>query len=171
MTTKTTKTIEDKHNKKCEWCEESFYDNTRPKNKKTCSRKCGDELRKQRQREEYRKKNPPKPNLRQLNYNGNMEYPFWAGDERQFNDEYYRHHTGYDMADFERLEGQMQSRAIMGGRRKGKPVSLYDGDKKGSHNVTVKYTNHEHKKAGEVVTVKKTREEIDAYLSEKYGKK
>ena len=44
--------------KECPECGNSFRDNTKPKNKITCSVTCADKYRKRRQRIEYRKRNP-----------------------------------------------------------------------------------------------------------------
>lgn len=44
--------------KKCFNCGEEFIDNTKPKNRKSCSKECADVIRKERQRREYRANNP-----------------------------------------------------------------------------------------------------------------
>jgi len=154
--------------KECIICRKSFEDRTRPKNKKTCSRKCADEARKARQREDYRKKNPPKPNQRQLYYYDHYEYSFWVGDgkegdqERIANNQTWKHVVPYDTDKVEQISAAIQSYDLMGGRKKQTGVIDYNGDEKGNTKTTVHFVEH-NREPGEVVEYKMTPEELEEY--------
>lgn len=162
----------DKRDKKCEWCGEGFRDNTKPNNKLTCSRKCGDERRKKLKRDKYREDNPRKLTVFEQEYHAGLEYPHWrAGNSGQSINHYYRVHAGYDPQDLEIIEGIQQVNVLRGGKRKGTPTNLYNGDKDGeTHKVTVIIPRHK-REAGEVVVTKRSAAEIEADLTRRYGDK
>lgn len=153
--------------KECIVCGETFEDKTRPKNKKTCSRKCADEARKARQREEYRKENPPKPNQRQLYYYDHYEYAFWL-DDRIRRNQMWKESVPYDPEKIESIASAREMYEYHGGRKKGTEKIDYNGDEKGSHGVRVQFVEH-NREPSEVVSYKMTPQELKEYLSRKKG--
>lgn len=146
--------------KDCEVCGERFEDNTRPKNKKTCSRKCGDEARKARQRKEYRKENPPKLNQRQLYYYNHYEYAFWNTEERIADNQTWKHTVPYSTDKVEKIQAAQQRYDLIGGRKKNTGAIDYNGDEKGVTGVSVQFVEHDDKKASEVTTYQLPAEEL-----------
>lgn len=156
--------------KECIVCGGTFRDNTRPGNKKTCSPECADEARKARQREEYRKKNPPKPTQRQLYYYDHYEYAFWL-DERISNNQTWKNTVPYSTSKVEQISVAKQRYDLMGGRKKQTGTIDYNGDEKGNTKTTVHFVEHDDKKPSKVITYKLTPEELAEYLANRKQKK
>lgn len=151
--------------KKCLVCEELFEDNTRPGNKVTCSRKCGDIRRKEKQRMEYREENPPKPNQRDLHYYDHYEYSFWL-DDRIANNQAWKIAKPYATNKIEGIISGMQMREYYGGRRRHQERIDYDGDETGLHgvkDVNFGKGRKEDKEPSEVVSYTLTPEELAEY--------
>lgn len=148
--------------KKCLVCEEIFVDKTRPGNKVTCSRKCGDIRRKERQREKYRKENPPKPTQRDLYYYDHYEYPFWL-DDRISNNQAWKVAVPHE--DVASIIAAKEIYEYHGGRVRRKERIDYNGDEQGSHGVDVKFGKgrKEDREPSEVVTYTLTPEELAEY--------
>lgn len=149
--------------KECIVCKVIFEDNTKPKNKKTCSRECAEEARKARQREEYREKNPPKPNQRQLYYYDHYEYPFWNTEERIANNQFYKHETVRSNESLEYIQGAIERYEQIGGRKRHAEYEAdYEGGE-GSRSFIVHFVDHDDKKPGEVIEYTMTPEELQKY--------
>lgn len=116
----------DKRVKLCGWCNHYYRDKTRPNNSRTCSKKCGDFRRKERQREEYREMNPKQPTKEDIYYNDSHEYPFWS-DEYEMNKRSWAYERPYATDKVERIIAAREQYDLIGGRRKGKAVIEYDG--------------------------------------------
>lgn len=157
--------------KECIVCRVIFEDNTKPKNKKTCSRECAEEARKARQRKEYKVKNPPKPNQRQLYYYDHYEYAFWNTEERIANNQTWKHTVPYDTTKVEQISAAKQRYDLIGGRKKQTGVIDYNGDEKGNTKTTVHFVEHKHKEPGEVVSYTMTPEELAEYLASRKQRK
>ncbi|SKA88711.1 hypothetical protein [Sporosarcina newyorkensis] len=158
--------------KHCAWCGELFFDNTKPKNKKTCSKDCGDSLRKQKQRDKYAADTahiPRKPTQYEIYQMSHSEYPFW--ETRVMQNLAQKHESLQPTDKVERIIGRRQIDELIGGRRKKSEVISYDGDEKGSHGVSVRFAEHDDKEPGEVTTYKMTAEEMDRYFAETYRKR
>jgi len=151
--------------KECIICGNEFEDKTRPKNKKTCSRKCGDEARKARQREEYRKENPPKPNQRQLYYYDHYEYAFWL-DQDIGRNQMWKEAVPYDPNKIESISIAREMEEYHGGRKSRQEAMSYDGDEKGSRGVNVRFVES-NREPSEVTSYKMTPAELKEYLASK----
>lgn len=151
--------------KNCVICGEEFEDNTRPKNKKACSKKCADDARKKRQRAEYRIDNPRKPTQREIYYHDHLEYPFWS-DGRIGRNQMWKEATPYSPDKVERINAARELYEYHGGRVRSQEVINYDGDEKGVHGVSVRFVEH-NREPGEVVTYQMTPKELEEYLSSK----
>lgn len=150
--------------KDCIVCGETFEDKTRPKNKKTCNRKCADEARKARQREEYRKENPPKPNQRQLYYYDHHEYAFWNTDDKTVRNQFWKGDVPYSTDKIEQISAAKQLYEYHGGRKRRHETIDYDGDEKSSHGVRVRFAEQkEAQKPGEVISYTLSPEELKEY--------
>lgn len=153
--------------KKCIVCGEAFEDITRPKNKKTCSRKCADEARKVRQRKQYRIENPKKPTQREVYYLNHLEYPFWS-DERIGRNQFWNENVPYDNEKIEQISRARRLYEYYGGRKRRQESIEYDGDEKGFRGVSVQFTEQkETQKASEVTTYTLTPEELKKYRESK----
>lgn len=143
--------------KDCVVCGELFEDKTRPKNKKTCSRKCADEARKARQRVEYRIENPRKPNQREIYYLDHLEYPFWA-DERIARNQFWKEAVPYSPEKIEQISGAREKYDYHGGR-----VTNGASD---SHKVSVQFVESD-REPSEVTSYQMTPEKLADYLANK----
>lgn len=162
----------DKRIKQCAWCDTIYRDKTRPNNSKTCSKACGDSLRKKKQREKYAAETahiPRKPTQYEIYQMSHPEYPFW--DVRVMQNLAQKHESLQPTDKVERIIGKRQIDSLNGGHRKKPEVIPYDGDEKGSHGVSVRFAEHDDKEPGEVITTKMTAEEMDRYFAETYGKR
>lgn len=136
------------HWKYCLSCGHEFKDITRPKNKKTCGKKCAYEWQKVRQQIDYKAK--PRKVIaihdKEVSYSPDRLEGLWA---------------------------RIEANEVMGGRKKGKPFILYDGDEKGHQKkVALRFAgDDDRREASGVVTIKKTAEEIEADLAARYGDK
>ena len=151
--------------KECIICGNGFEDKTKPKNKKTCSRKCADEARKARQREEYRKENPPKPNQRQLYYYDHYEYAFWL-DQDIGRNQMWKEAVPYDPDKIESISIAREMEEYHGGRKRGQEAINYDGDEGGNHGVSVRFVESD-REPSEATTYQMTPEELKEYLANK----
>jgi len=145
--------------KECIICGESFEDKTKPKNKKTCSRKCGDEARKARQRKEYREANPPKPNQKQLYYYDHYEYAFWNTDEKVMRNNFWKEDMPYSPDKIETIATAREMYDYIGGRRRRRETIDYNGDEKADHKVNVRFVES-NREPSEVKTWRLSPEEI-----------
>ena len=158
-------TTTNKRIKKCNYCGDTFIDNTRPINKKTCSKECADEVRKARQRKDYRKENPRQPNQRELYYHDQHEYPFWSNDEVARN-QMWKEAAPYAPEKIESIAIAREMYEYNGGRKRRQEALSYDGDEMGSHGVSVQFVKHM-REPSEVTTYKMTPEELAEYLKNK----
>ena len=149
----------DKRIKECIVCGEVFRDNTRPGNKKTCSRECSYEAKKARQRKQYRINNPKKPTQREIYYYDHLEYPFWL-DEKIGDNQAWKIAIPYDPQKIEFIIGVKQIEELHGGRKRGQATI----DEVGSGKTQVRFANHDDKKPGEVIEYKMSPEELSEYL-------
>lgn len=166
----TIKMTEDKRLKNCEWCDIEYRDTTRPNNKKTCSPKCADGLRKQRQRVKYAADTahvPKKPTQYEIFQASHHEYPFW--NLRVMGNVTQKYESLQATDKVERIRAKQQTAELIGGKTKKSETISYDGNEKGVHGVSVRFAEHDDKKAGEVTSYKMTREEMDRYFRETYG--
>jgi len=157
-------TAEDKRNKVCEICNEAYRDNTRPNNKKTCSVECGMLRKNGKQRVQYREENPYQPNQREEFYYDHHEYSFWL-DNRIGRNQMWKTDIPYSPDKIQAMQTAGEMEEYMGGRKRRSEIISYNGDEKGASGVSVRFAEHEHKKAGEVTVTKISREEMEEYFS------
>lgn len=160
----------DKRIKECIVCGETFYDNTRPNNKKSCSPECADEARKLRQRIQYRIENPKKPTQREIYYYDHLEYPFWL-DEKIGNNQEWGIAVPYSPEKIEYIIGVREIEELHGGRKRRQETIIYDGDEVGSSKTQVRFADHDDKKPSEVVSYTMTPEELAEYLASRKQRK
>lgn len=162
-------TITNKRIKNCEVCGELFEDKTRPGNKLTCSRKCGDERRKARQRQQYRIDNPKKPTQRDVYYYDHLEYPFWL-DDRIGDNQSWKVAVPYSTEKIEQIASAKELYDYHGGRIGRRADVSYDGDEKGSHKVSVNFGKPVDREPSEVTSYTMTPEELAEYLAKRKQK-
>lgn len=151
--------------KECLHCGESFEDNTKPGNKKTCSTECARLIKNEKQRMKYRVHNPPKPNQRQLYYLEHLEYPFWSNSEKGDSD-YYNNISPYtDKVEY--IQARREIEQLIGGRIRHREKIDYNGDEKGSHGVRVQFVKHEQTNPSEIKTYTMSPEELEEYRRSK----
>ncbi|MEI3606908.1 hypothetical protein SPD48_14485 [Pseudogracilibacillus sp. SE30717A] len=155
----------DKRIKECTYCEETFRDNTRPNNKKTCSSRCANEVKKVRQRKEYRIDNPKKPTQREIYYYDHLEYPFWL-DERIGDNQEWKIAVPHRPNKVDYIIGVRQVEELNGGRKRRQETLTYNGDEVGSSRTQVHFVEH-NREPGEVTSYKMTPEELKEYLASK----
>lgn len=156
----------DKRIKQCDICGGTFEDNTRPNNKKTCSKECADEARKARQRRQYRIDNPKKPTQRDIYYHDYLEYPFWS-DHIIGRNQMWKESVPYDSEKIESISAARKLYEYHGGRKRRQETIQYDGDEGAdSHKISVRFVEY-NREPSEVVTYQMSPEELTEYLSKK----
>lgn len=148
----------DKRIKECIVCGEVFRDNTRPGNKKTCSRECSYEAKKARQRKQYRIENPKKPTQREIYYYDHLEYPFWL-DEQIGDNQAWKIAVPHSPEKIEYIIGARQIEELHGGRKRRQETI----DEVGSSKTQVRFVPH-NREPGEVIEYTMTPEELSEYL-------
>lgn len=151
--------------KQCVHCGKTFEDNTRPRNKKTCSKECARLNKNARERKEYREENPPKPNQRQLYYYNHYEYSFWLKEEIARN-QMWKEAVPHDPNKIQSIISARELLEYHGGRKRRQEAVPFNGDEKGSHGVSVKFVESD-REPSEVTTYKMTPKELEEYLSKK----
>lgn len=151
--------------KQCTVCNGEFKDNTRPNNKKTCSKECGNVAKNDKRRVEYRQENPYKPNQREEFYYSHYEYSFWVDNEIGRNQS-WKEDVPYSPDKIESIASAKEIYEYHGGRKRRQEVVEYDGDEQGNHGVRVKFAESD-QVPSEVTSYTMSPEELKAYLDEK----
>ena len=167
--------IHDKKVKRCQCCGFYFRDVTKNNSATTCSRECkaGKDavLKTYKRRVRKEQEGTERKSFKHGRYYGG-EYSFWCSEWAMF--EYDRKHAIYSHGDdFEEVVASAQRRVLMGGKKRVTDnYGLYEGEWSNSETVrSPEFWGDTKTVGGKVKTIKRSREEIDAYLLEKYGEK
>lgn len=155
--------ISDKRIKRCEYCNHYYRDKTRPNNSKTCSsehKKANDALKKRKKRVDLELVKPKKHEKADIEYTYWLEYPFFVTEKAMW--KYTRiMEKNMSTENVEMMDGFIQT-----GTRSKKPSKHVR-----THINSQLHKYKQSKKPSELKVTKKSRQEIDAELLEKYGTK
>lgn len=173
----------DKRIKRCNYCGYWWRDDSLRNTKRTCSDDCKRILKTLQRRQQRADKallnpKPKKETKRETYYIHWLEYPFWL-NEYEMLKQSWKYENPYSPKKIEMIDGAKQRSEKMGGKRKPKYTTPYNGDKKEdaivkSQQVNVRFLHEQQKnylKPGEVIISYMSPDELSTYYSSKYSER
>lgn len=167
--------VHDKKVKRCQCCAFYFRDKTKNNSATTCSRECKASkdavIKTINRRIRTEQSGKARPTYKDGRYYAG-EYSFWCNDQAMF--EYDRKHKSYAQGDnFEAVIATAQKRLKMGGRKKvTTDFKLYEKNWSSSlYKPSMEFYGDTPATGGSVKVIKRSREEIEEDLLDRYGEK
>lgn len=174
--------IDDKKVKRCGYCGHLYIDPTKNNSSKVCSDECkgGKDYEGKKEKRKITKVTTGKARkyANDLYYHSDIEYPFWVGNGKMSAEDtmmaFDRKRGVISLGDnFENVVATYQRRQRMGGKRKNTDnTNLYES--KWSNSVwkpSAEFWGDTKPVASKVKVIKRTREDIEAYMLETFGEK